>query len=76
MPRCAKMPYTCPRCNYTTASKGHMHFHLYELRKPCPKTHSDVELTEEIKEDLLVNRIYRPPKKLKKNLKVYRESRL
>jgi len=55
-------PYTCPCCGYKTRNKSHMHFHLYELKKPCPCTVAKLELTDEIKEDIMRNRIYHPPK--------------
>ena len=38
-------------------------FHFYKLKKPCPSTHNDIELTEVIKKHILDNRIYHIPKK-------------
>lgn len=53
-------PYECYRCGYKTDRKIHMRGHL--LRKtPCPATITSTELTEEIKEEILRARIYRPP---------------
>lgn len=57
-----KLPYTCPRCDYSTKKKGDMHKHLFVLKKVCPATHQDIELTQEIKEYILNNRIYHAPK--------------
>lgn len=57
-----KHPYTCPRCGYVAKQKSHMNKHLYELKKPCPATHQDIELTDEIKQYILNNRVYHPPK--------------
>lgn len=62
MPRQSKVPYTCPCCGYVTSQKSHMHKHLHSLLKPCPKTENDIELTVEIKEYILTNRIYNIPK--------------
>jgi hypothetical protein len=55
-------PYMCPRCEYKTAHKPTMRKHLYNLKKPCPGIIEDITLTEEIKESILRNRIYHPPK--------------
>lgn len=57
-----KHPYTCPRCEYFTARKGNMHKHLCLTLKPCPATHQDITLTDVIKQYILDNRVYRPPK--------------
>jgi hypothetical protein len=54
-------PYNCARCNYTTNHKGHMKFHLYDLKFQCPGSKNDIELTDEIKEIILKNRIYHIP---------------
>jgi hypothetical protein len=40
-----------------------MHKHLYKLLKPCPKSENNIELTEEIKQHIMQNRIYHVPKK-------------
>ena len=58
MGRCLRAPYQCIRCNYTTASKGHMDFHFYKLKKMCPSSSNNIELTEEIKQHILINRVY------------------
>jgi hypothetical protein len=54
-------PYNCVRCNYTTNHKGHMKFHLYDLKCPCPGSKNVIELTDEIKEFILANRFYNVP---------------
>jgi hypothetical protein len=63
MPRKANTPYTCPSCGYYTTKKTHMYRHLYELLKPCPQSENNIELTDEIKECILKNRVYHIPKK-------------
>lgn len=55
-------PYTCPRCGYYTKKKYNMKVHLTGLKKACPATEEDVELTHELVEYLLVNRVYHAPK--------------
>jgi len=40
-----------------------MYRHLYELLKPCPQSENNIELTDEIKECILKNRVYHIPKK-------------
>jgi hypothetical protein len=62
MPRQNREEYTCPCCGYHTSHKTNMHFHLYKLRKPCPKSQNVIELTEEIKQHVLSNRVYHIPK--------------
>lgn len=58
MPRKTKEPYLCPRCNYETRSRPDMKKHLYNLKKSCPGQVNDIELTEEIKQKILSNRVY------------------
>ena len=60
MPRRTQIPYACPCCGYSTPKKSHMHRHLYEVNKPCPQTFADVELTDEVKQRILINRVYKP----------------
>lgn len=62
MPRQCREEYLCPCCGYHTSHKGNMYFHLHKLKKQCPKTVNDIELTEAIKEHILQNRIYKVPK--------------
>jgi hypothetical protein len=57
--------YSCVRCNYSTNHKTKMTNHLYKRKKECPGTLNDIELTDEIKEKILKNRIYHMPKEEK-----------
>ena len=54
-------PYTCICCGYTTEHKTRMQLHLFKKKKPCPKSHNNVELTDEIKNIILRDHIYRQP---------------
>ena len=54
--------YTCIRCNYNTKLRSNMSRHLNLLKKNCPATNNDIELTDEIKNYILENRIYKIPK--------------
>jgi hypothetical protein len=38
-----------------------MRRHLYTLKKPCPATNLDIDLTDDIKEYILANQVWRPP---------------
>ena len=60
-------PYYCPRCGYSAAQKCNIRRHFYSRNKPCPVFENDIELTEEIKEYVLVNHMYRVPKKKKQS---------
>lgn len=53
-----KEPYTCPRCGYTTSQKAYMRRHLYQNKKTCPGTKSTLVMTDDVKEQVLNNRIY------------------
>jgi hypothetical protein len=59
------IPYTCIRCNYKTKDKSCMRDHLYKRKKICPATKMVLELTDEIKNHILDNRIYIIPKEKK-----------
>lgn len=63
-----KIDYTCPRCDYTTNDRSHMRYHLYNKKKPCPCTNQNIELTDEIKEFILANKIYKPPPVTKESM--------
>lgn len=39
-----------------------MRGHLFETKKPCPASRMDIVLTDEIKQYILDNRVYHPPK--------------
>lgn len=60
-----KEPYTCNRCGYITSRKENMSRHLYELKKTCPAIKNVIELTDEIKQHILDNRIYHIPEEPK-----------
>lgn len=55
--------YKCPRCGYTTFQKTDIKRHLYKRKYLCPGQETDIELTDEVKENVLKNRIYSPPMK-------------
>ena len=50
--------FTCIRCGYLSTNKPDMRKHLYK-KKTCPHLANDVELTNEVKEDILLNRVHR-----------------
>jgi hypothetical protein len=58
-----KKNYKCPRCGYETHQKAFMRKHLYGLKKTCPGIEDTLELTEEIKQHILDNRVYHYPPK-------------
>jgi hypothetical protein len=51
--------YECPCCGYDTHKKHNMINHLYNLKNPCPKSKNNIELTEEIKDHIIKNRVYK-----------------
>ena len=53
-----KDEYKCPCCGYQTQNRSFMRKHFYALKKPCPKTKNVIDLTNEIKEFVLANRIW------------------
>ena len=57
--------YTCIRCGYNTHDRSCIRRHLYIKKKPCQSIENDIELTDEIKETILNNRIYHMPKEKK-----------
>jgi hypothetical protein len=59
----AIIPYTCIRCDYKTNEKRNMKRHLYEKNKPCQSKKNKIELTGEIKEEIMNNRVYHIQKK-------------
>lgn len=59
--------YTCPRCGYKTRNKKHMERHLYNKKTVCPATSNIVELTDEIKNHIITNRVYLIPSVNKSN---------
>jgi hypothetical protein len=62
-----KIEYTCIRCDYKTRKKNDMRKHLYNLKIECPAINNNIELTNEIKECILKNRIYKIPKEILKS---------
>jgi hypothetical protein len=62
MPRQKRDPYTCIRCGYMSEKKSHMQQHLLNAKRGCPSSRMDIILTDEIKQYILENRIYHPPK--------------
>lgn len=58
------MEYTCFRCNYTTKEKFKMKRH-FERTTKCPALNitRNIELTDEIKNYILENRVYQLPNK-------------
>jgi predicted RNA-binding Zn-ribbon protein involved in translation (DUF1610 family) len=52
--------YQCPRCGYDVNNKYCMRRHLYLSKNTCPALNNNIELTEDIKEYILANRIYKP----------------
>ena len=55
-------PYTCPRCGYQSPRKWDIHRHLYTRTTRCPGVVDDIELTEEIKQYIINNRVFKPKK--------------
>lgn len=52
------MMYECPRCGYQTLQKSHMRNHLLLKKKPCPASKHSLEMTDDIKQHVLDNRVY------------------
>jgi hypothetical protein len=57
--------YTCIRCNFQTKNKKDMRRHLYERKTVCQGTLNKINLTDEIKKEILENRVYHIPKEIK-----------
>ena len=51
--------YTCPRCGYETMSLTCINRHMYKRKNTCSVKIKDIELTEDIKKNVIMNRIYR-----------------
>jgi hypothetical protein len=54
-------PYTCPRCAYACDDKSYMRKHLYKVKHTCPAIADDLALTDDVKEYILANRVYKAP---------------
>lgn len=63
MPRRILPPYKCIRCEYTTQFKNDMRRHLYKNKLICPALFQNIELTDDIKDNILTNRMYHEPMK-------------
>jgi hypothetical protein len=59
MPKKPNVPYTCPRCGYETLHKAGMEYHLLNKKRPCPILCNEIELTKEVNEYILANRVYK-----------------
>jgi hypothetical protein len=53
-----KPDYQCVRCGYSTPRRDLIKKHFYKTVKPCLSCLNNIELTEEIKNSILLNRIY------------------
>ena len=53
--------YTCPACGYQTRINSSMYAHLYTKKKHCPMSRRRIQLTDEIKEIIMVDRVYIAP---------------
>jgi hypothetical protein len=60
-----KIPYTCIKCGFETDRKSTMYNHLMKKIKSCPASMNKIDLTDEIKEYILENRVYHIPKEIK-----------
>lgn len=59
------LDYICPRCNYSCNRKNDMSRHLFHRKRICRDPNgSDIELTDEIKQQILLNRIYDPNRQI------------
>lgn len=56
----ASSTFICPRCNYECKRKSHIEYH-FNRKKSC-KNLNNVDLTDEIKEVVIRDRVYHPPK--------------
>lgn len=57
MPKLKVPEFKCPRCAYTTPYSTAMKKHLYKLKNSCPASASDIELTPELKQRILNDRV-------------------
>jgi hypothetical protein len=58
--------FTCYRCGHQTKGKNDMRKHLYNRKNDCPALSlvNDIELTNNIKEYILKNKVYHVPKNI------------
>jgi hypothetical protein len=57
--------YKCPRCGYNTGNKTNIIKHLSERKNICPGSENDIELTDDVINKVLVNRVYKIPAPVK-----------
>ena len=55
------IPYECICCGYATIYKSSMFSHLYKKKRPCPKFINYIELTDDVKKQILDNHYYKIP---------------
>lgn len=60
MTRANNCPYQCPRCGYEHKNAFKMKVH-FAKKRPCAANLRTIELTDEIKEQVMRDRIYRDP---------------
>lgn len=60
--RTKNKPYCCPRCGYKTQKKCDIARHFFNKKKLCPGQELELELSDDIKDIVLKNRVYQPPK--------------
>jgi hypothetical protein len=60
MPKEKFLPYQCPRCGRETSRKDIIRDHFYKRKSDCPGTLKVLDLTEDIKEFVLLHRRYTP----------------
>jgi hypothetical protein len=58
------IPYVCIRCGYTTILKGNIKKH-FNRNNICPAIENNIDLTDDIKNYILINRSYKIPKEEK-----------
>ncbi len=51
--------YVCVRCGLSSDNKRNMRTHFYNRKQICPALVNDIELTDYIKEYILLNRTYK-----------------
>lgn len=56
------VPYHCPRCGYENHKAYNMKLHLYTKKKVCQGIESRIDLTDDVKKEILDNRVYHAPK--------------
>lgn len=55
------VPYCCPRCDFTTNRKSRIYDHLFQRKKECPAVKEEIELTLDLKNYILENRVLLKP---------------